>query len=318
MARVKKERLKKGNIFVPLIFSFGAILEDLSMEVFLQDPTKVSNALRTIHQYFGTDGIFAYGDDQLLRTSLGCLCGCTGNETVSPDRLCAVENRLEEMLGQGRLPIALDVTKRLQMLLPETLLTGLLTGPVTLAAQLTGFSAAEVLAHPKLISVSTKATLMFARALGDMGIDILIVSEDALPPLDGDLSRLLTRAYSPIWNTAKYYGTPALLMVRQFSRENVAALGRIVDGLILPSDTEQEVWQRSKKISLSIPVSLMEESPEAIAAYLSRSGIAAAMGASSLFLVTTEGEISPDMDKESMIRGVQIIRDHLRRAPFIP
>ena len=52
MSRNKKERLKRGRIFVPLIFSFGAALEDLPLEEFLGDPTKISNTLRLIQNYF--------------------------------------------------------------------------------------------------------------------------------------------------------------------------------------------------------------------------------------------------------------------------
>jgi hypothetical protein len=314
MARAKKERLKKGNLFLPLIFSFGAVLEDLPLEVFCHDPTKVSNALRTIHEYFGTDGIFTYGDEQLLPACVGFLCGCPGSTKVTPDKLCDVENSLEEILKHGRLPIALDVTKRLQILLPKTLLAGLLTGPVTLAARLTGLSAAEVLMHPKLISVSTKAALLFARALGDVGIDILIISEDTLPPLDTDLLRILTRAYSPIWNTAAYYGFPALLMLREFSKENVPSLQRIVDTLVFPADMEPEVWRNFRKVSFSIPVSLIKRPTEEIVTYLDRSGIGKAMESSCLFFVTTDKEIPADVDKESMIRGIQVVRDHLRNT----
>ena len=39
MSRVKSDRLKKGSIFIPLIFSFGAKLEELPLEAFVQDPT---------------------------------------------------------------------------------------------------------------------------------------------------------------------------------------------------------------------------------------------------------------------------------------
>ena len=74
MSRVKRERLKKGSVFVPLIFAFGAKLEDLPMEAFLHDPTKVSNALHTIQKYFDADGIFTYGDEQLLPEALGSIC----------------------------------------------------------------------------------------------------------------------------------------------------------------------------------------------------------------------------------------------------
>lgn len=312
MSRVKKEGLKKGRIFVPWIFSFGALLEDLPLNTFLHDPTKVSNALRSIQRHFGLEAIFAYGDAKLLPDALVSLCGSAADRSLSPEECHGLENRMDEVLRNDRLMVALDVTKRLQMLLPETLLTGWLNGPVTLAVRLTGLSAGEVMAQPRLLSVCTKAVLTFARALGETGIDIMIVAEDALPPMDANLARVLTRVYSPIWNTAKYYGFPALLMQKEFGKENVAVLRRTVEALVFPADAEPELWGPAKKISFSIPVSVMEKPPGEIAAYLERSGVGRALDAADLFLLTTEGEIPADVDKEAMIRGIQAIREYLR------
>ena len=72
MSRGKRERLKKGGLFVPLIFSFGAVLEDMPLKEFLEDPTKLSNTLRTIQNYFQVDGVVCYGDTTVLAESLGC------------------------------------------------------------------------------------------------------------------------------------------------------------------------------------------------------------------------------------------------------
>lgn len=312
MSRVKKEGLKKGRIFVPWIFSFGALLEDLPLNTFLHDPTKVSNALRSIQRHFGLEGIFAYGDAGLLPDALVSLCGSAADRSLSLEECCGLESRMDEILRNERLMVSLDVTKRLQMLLPETLLTGLLNGPVTLAVRLTGLSAGEVMAQPRLLSVCTKAVLTFARALGETGIDIMIIAEDALPPLDANLARALTRVYSPIWNTAKYYGFPALLMQKEFLKENAAVLRRTVEAMVLPADAGPELLGSAKKASFSIPVSVMEKPPGEIAAYLEQCGVGRALQASNLFLLTTEGEIPADVDKEAMIRGLQAIRDYLR------
>lgn len=316
MSRVKSDRLKKGSIFIPLIFSFGAKLEELPLEAFVQDPTKVSNALRTIQSYFETDGVFTYGDEQLLPEALASLWGDAATvkegRAFDPDRTGEVESQMGAILQQGRLATAIEVTKRLNILLPDTLLAGFFAGPATLAARLSGLPAGDALLHPKLISLAAKAALAYTRALGDTGIDILVISEDSLPPVNENISRALTRIYSPIWNTAKYYGFTALLAIKEFSGQDVGTLRRIVDGLVIPANAEPEVRQNFKKVSFSMPVSIFQMPPAEITAYLGQTGIAAAAQCSNLFLLTTDGEIPATVHKESMIRGIVTIRDHLR------
>ena len=173
MSRGKRERLKKGGLFVPLIFSFGAVLEDMPLKEFLEDPTKLSNALRTIQNYFQVDGVVSYGDTTALSESLGY--------RLSKDRYPPVveplrelpddfEARLIEFPQRGRVATAVEVTKRLNILLPDSILVCIVPGPVALAGQLTGRRSDEVLNHNVLIGSAAKAVLTFIKALGDGGI----------------------------------------------------------------------------------------------------------------------------------------------------
>ncbi|MFH0960152.1 MAG: uroporphyrinogen decarboxylase family protein, partial [Pseudomonadota bacterium] len=233
MSRLKKDRLKNGNLFVPLVFSFGAALEGMSLAEFLEEPTKISNTLRLIQSYFQVDGLICYADTTVLAESLGCsVIRDVYPHTVEPlaewrDNL---EDRLVSLDQAGRIAIALEVTKRLNIMLPEAILMGLVTGPLTLARQLSGQNSLELLDQPDLLNLASKASLAFAKAWANAGIDILIIWEEDVPTLAEDSARLLGRCYSPIWNTAKFFDLSPLMMVKNCPSESINFMRKFVDG----------------------------------------------------------------------------------------
>lgn len=316
ISRAKQENIRRGNLFVPLIFSFGAKLEDLPVDVFLNDPTKLSNSLRTIQNYFQVDGVVCYGDDTVLAEILGKMDPASLMSTPVPTSKKGfeeLESRIAGIAEKGRVATALEVAKRLNILLPDTIIMGVVPGPVKLASQITGLSSGDLISEQDLLVQTTKATLTFARALGETGIDMLMVREDALPLIDSKSLRLLTRCYSPLWNTAKYYGFHAFLMPGELLTENVAPLKKIVDGIIFPAGTDPETWQKFKKISFSLPVSLLEKEQDEIESFLSEGGILDALNSSRLLLVTTDKEVPETIHKEYMIRGIRVVRDFLNK-----
>jgi hypothetical protein len=73
-------------------------------------------------------------------------------------------------------------------------------------------------------------------------------------------------------------------------------------------------WKKFKRRSFALPVSLIQKESEEIHFFLSSSGIKNALESSQLFLVTTESEVHERVNKEFMIRGIETIRDFLKRA----
>ena len=59
--------MRKEGLFVSLVFSFGATIEDLRLDAFLNDPTKISNSLRTINTFFESDGTVCCGNEPMLK-----------------------------------------------------------------------------------------------------------------------------------------------------------------------------------------------------------------------------------------------------------
>jgi len=168
-----------------------------------------------------------------------------------------------------------------------------------------------MLQHPEFLSLTTKAILTFLRAMGETGIDMVAVREDAVTPIDAKFLTVLNRCYSPLWNTAKFYGMHALLMPEQFAPENAALYKKMVNKVIFPVGTKPETLEKFRKPSFSVPHTLLEKDPDEIESFLLGSGIIESLESKSLFLLTTDEEVPETIDKERMIVGIKKIKDVL-------
>src|ERR1700757_3309195 len=68
--------LLQGNpqprpLIVPIVFALGVKIENLSFRAYLDNPTKISNALRQIRTQLRTDGVACYFDPFLEVEALG-------------------------------------------------------------------------------------------------------------------------------------------------------------------------------------------------------------------------------------------------------
>jgi hypothetical protein len=315
MSRVKKEILDKGKLFVPIIFSFGSVLEDMSLKEFLGDATKISNALRTIQGYFQVDGVTCYADRTIMAEALGC--SLEWSETLPairplPSVPTEIDAVIDKALRDGRLGIAVEVARRLNTLLSDTILMCSISGPLTLAVQLLGTNPRQAFERRDVLNLSIKAILAFSKALGDVGVDLLLFTEEELPVLDEILLKELRRCYSPIWNTAKFYDMFPLLTVKEFMMENIEPLGRIIDNLVLPAHYALKGLQAPARRSFALPVEVLEKEPDEIEAFLRETSIGTG-SSRSFFLLTTDNEVPKSINKELMIRGIQIVKQFVRR-----
>ncbi len=220
-----------------------------------------------------------------------------------------METPTERLFQTGSVATALDVTRRLNILLPNTLLLNIVPGPVTLTAQVTGMSVKEVCLDQELLGLSARAIVAFTKVLGDSGADMLVVYEEILPLLDDETVKNLRRSYAPLWNTAKFYDLATQLMLGKWHPENIERLAKFLDGIVIPAGSIPDYKPNSKKISISLPLTLLEGKPREILDFLEQQGILAMAKESRLFLLTTEAEVPASVQKESMIRGIQTIRE---------
>src|SRR5690348_16360808 len=130
-------------LFLPIVFSLGARVENLPLRAFLTNPTRITNALRQVRGRLPADGITCYFDPYLEVESLGAELRWQSDDQQpgvcwpGPARKGELPQRLrapEEAVKAGRISMAGEVIRRLAALLrDDTLLMAGVSGPFTLA-----------------------------------------------------------------------------------------------------------------------------------------------------------------------------------------
>ena len=60
-------------LFLPIVFSLGAKVENVPLRVFLGNATKISNSMKQIRGYLRSDGVTCYFDPYLEAEALGAV-----------------------------------------------------------------------------------------------------------------------------------------------------------------------------------------------------------------------------------------------------
>jgi Uroporphyrinogen decarboxylase (URO-D) len=213
-------------LFLPIVFSLGARIENVSLRNFLSNPTKISNALRQIRTHLRSDGITCYFDPYLEAEALGGVLDWESDarqpslrwpqpshDGELPEGLCDAS----ETAKRGRVPIAVEVIRRLKPLVREDfLLVAGVTGPLTLAAQLaqidTGESARKQSPPDSALSLAAEVSPVVARALVEAGANVILIREELLPSSADALADWASRLASTI-NIVRFYDAlPVLLL----------------------------------------------------------------------------------------------------------
>lgn len=163
--------------FLPRLFTLAAAFENVDLLAFYQDPTLCTNTLFQTWGWLRYDGVFAYHDETLLAEACGAPVTWTGDGFALAGPAPETLPEPAAVLAAGRLPVALEVTRRLAaQLRGEAILAVLVPGPWHLAAQLTGAAAAP---PPAALEASGRVLQACARAFLEAGVDLIWVSEPA-------------------------------------------------------------------------------------------------------------------------------------------
>ena len=223
-------------LFLPIVFSLGAKVENVPLGSFLGNPTKISSSLRQMRMHLRADGVACYFDPYLEVEALGAKLQRISDHQAPtihwPDsvRMGELPEGLrspEEAPHSGRVPVAVEVIRRMNALPNrEFLLMAGVTGPLTLAAQLTELErknnfhgdylseAAQELAA----SVATQMATTFLEA----GADTIIIQEEIVPALSMEGYDAWANLLAPTINVIRFYEALPLLHLScdRFAREN--------------------------------------------------------------------------------------------------
>src|ERR1700730_16197704 len=82
-------------LFLPIVFSLGAKVENIPLRAFLANATKISNSMKQIRGYLRSDGVTCYFDPYLEAEALG-----TGLQWQADDQLPMIEWRQDAEKGE--------------------------------------------------------------------------------------------------------------------------------------------------------------------------------------------------------------------------
>jgi uroporphyrinogen-III decarboxylase len=201
-------------LLMPIIFSLGSRLENLPLRDFQSNPTKIANALRQIRGVLKVDGLTCYYDPLLEAEALGCRVNWLpdgSRHLVRPpfSGLHELRQKLvspESVSQKAHIRVVCDVLQRLKaMLKDEPALMVRVTGPFTLATQLTGSSPDDSQSAGDVMEFSAEVTATVAKEFVSAGADVVFLTEDSLPQLSGEFCERWTSLLEPVINMIRFY-----------------------------------------------------------------------------------------------------------------
>jgi uroporphyrinogen decarboxylase-like protein len=300
-------------LLLPIVFGLGAKIENLAAELYRKNPTKIVSALRQMRAPFRADGVTCYFDQFLEVEALGAALQASPDGAARevrwpksiepgqvPEGLCPPE----EISQRGRVPVAIEVVRRMNALPGrEFLLCCSVTGPLTLARQMTGKEAGALFhdevpqaAKELAASVATQATTAFLEA----GADVIFLHEPSLPVLSGEDQEEWISLLAPTINVIRFY--EALPVLHLPDTESVVddwdAVFRSVPDAIVCQPLEA-VAKRSGSSSgtlsgLALPLKIFQ--PEASGRDSSSEAAKILAQSPGLVLATTESDLPASAD----------------------
>jgi Uroporphyrinogen decarboxylase (URO-D) len=271
--RAIKAILKGENpsrpLLMPILFSLGSRLENVTLRDFLSNPTKIVNALRQIRSVLKVDGLACYFDPFLEAEALGCQLKWSpdGPSGLACPHFSDIEelrqklHSLDEVPSGGRVPVALQVLERLKVMLKdEPALMVTVTGPLTLAAQLSAGTPGEVNGpQPELVEFAAQVTACMSRTFVEAGADVVLIVERGRLELSAEVCESWASLLDPIVNVIRFYeALPVLLLDGSTLAEDFrsAVFSRHWNGVLCPVSSDHQFKGDFVRPSEGRPVAL--------------------------------------------------------------
>jgi uroporphyrinogen decarboxylase len=195
--RIQKSfRLEKTDTvpWVPFVGVHGGSLIGVEAKEYLCSSDHIVNGISKAVELYDPDGIPVMFDLQLEAELLGCqLNWSEQNPPAVISHPLADGKSIEDIriptILDGRLPVAMDATKRLREKFPELALYGLITGPFTLALHLLGTDIfTKLFEDPEYINRLFSFCLKVAKRMVDYyteaGCDVIAVVDPMTSQID--------------------------------------------------------------------------------------------------------------------------------------
>lgn len=316
-------------LFLPVVFSAGARVENQPLPAFLANPTKICNAQRQLRGPLRTDGFSCYFDSFLEVEALGATLDWgaadrppavrwpQGSERGElPDDLRSPE----EAVKAGRVPIALDVLRRMKaMLRDDSILMAGVTGPFTLAARITQLEAGGAWRTQEIsesaVELAASVVTRISGALVEAGASLIMIQEDVLPALSQERCAAWASALEPAFNVIRFYEALPVLQLTGgncFAANSAVILQRRWDGVLCPSldgiasqpADAASAWS-SVTMGLALPLETFQLNDSAL--QVSSDSLRRMVAALRPAILTTAGDVPAMMDMKRLSKVLEKI-----------
>lgn len=214
-ALARTGQLPDRPLFMPLIFAAAAKVAGLAPQQFYTNPTKIANGLRQLQGPLRCDVLACYADKTVIAEALGASLSWEAGlpqVTAPPADLVPVEPT-----GQGRVPVMLEVVRRLRVVLRDRVaLAVALPGPFTTAGYLSPPAATAGAPSPAdCLAASGGATLQVTRAACEAGADVIYLIEAQPPASDHPLRSRWLAMLETICNVTRFHEALPVLLLAQ-------------------------------------------------------------------------------------------------------
>jgi hypothetical protein len=230
-------------LFLPIVFSLGARVENVPLRAFLSNPTKIFNSLRRMRAHFRADGVACYFDPYLEDEALGATIDWESRESAAPktgsplswpdpaEKGTLPGNLVspDQAIRGARVGVAIEVIRRLNTVLGDgSILMAGVTGPLTLAARLTGLESEEKLRTDgvprEALEIAGSFVTLLATAFVEAGANAIFIQEDHLPPLSPESCDEWASLLAPTLNIIRFYQALPVLSFSSRTAENVSLI----------------------------------------------------------------------------------------------
>ena len=317
-------------LFLPIVFSLGARVENVPLRDFLSSPTNIVNSLRRIRAHLRTDGVACYFDPLLEAEAFGAASDWESYESfAAKDRSRAVrwpgsfrkgtlpEGLVspEQAIRSGRVAVAVDVIRRLNTVLRDgSILMAGVTGPLTLAALLTGLEGEQTRGpgdvQREALEIAASLVRLLASAFVEAGANLIFIQENALPIFSAESCDDWASLLAPTLNIIRFYQA---LPVLYFSSPAAAAENRNIifrrpwDCILCPaldrlstSHLEELAEHGGAPLALALPLETFQA--EDAGETGPHQSLHRAISALRPAILTTAGDVPPDTDMKRLLK----------------
>jgi len=219
-------------LFLPIVFSLGAKVENLKLPAFLANATKITNALRQIRTHLRSDGVACYFDPYLEAEALGATLQYPPDDQsptlqwpqpAGSGELPENLRSSEDAAKTPRVTVAVEVIQRLKSLLrDEPLLLAGVTGPFTLAAHLLNLRPVDVPPREDFseaaLELAAATITQIATKFVEAGANVIFIQESIFPVLSAEHCDAWAASLAPAFNIIRFYeALPVLLFSDEIS-----------------------------------------------------------------------------------------------------